>query len=156
MVRELFRTERSLERSLSLLREVRDHHHPLWGRAVPERSKTGSIPFDEPPRDEDLDFDGNEWPIIPREPVPVLAPADEQDDDMVPERWEERLVFDANVSDSSPVVKGTWVTVSHVVTLIVDGWSWSDILRTHPELTEADIRVCLAYIVAQDSNDSLI
>ena len=57
-----------------------------------------------------------------------------------PGRWQDRLVFDSNVSETSPVVKGTWVTVGHVVSLIVDGWTWSDILRVHPELTEDDIR----------------
>jgi uncharacterized protein (DUF433 family) len=43
--------------------------------------------------------------------------------------------------------------VSHVVSLIVDGWTWSNILRTHPELTEEDIRTCLAYTVAEDNDD---
>ncbi len=61
-----------------------------------------------------------------------------------------RFVTHPNVSDHSPVIKGTLVTVSHVVSLIVDGWTWSDILRAHPELTEDDIRACLAYTVAAD------
>ena len=69
-------------------------------------------------------------------------------------RWQDRLVFDENVSDDSPVVKGTWVTVSQVVTRIVDGFTWADILRTHPELTEDDIRVCLAFAIEQESDDS--
>ena len=64
------------------------------------------------------------------------------------------LVMDPSVSDTSPVVKGTWVTVGHVVSLIVDGWTWGDILRTHPELTEEDIRVCLAYTIAQDNGEA--
>lgn len=65
--------------------------------------------------------------------------------DKIPEAFRERLVFDHNVSDISPVIKGTWVTVSHVINLIVDGWTWGDVLRCHPELTEDDIRSCLAY-----------
>ena len=76
-----------------------------------------------------------------------------EDDAPIPVRWQDRLVFDFNVSETSPVVKGTWVTVGHVVSLIVDGWTWSDILRTHPELTEDDIRTCLAYTVEQDNGD---
>lgn len=64
--------------------------------------------------------------------------------------WRERLVIDPEVSDASPVVRGTWITVAHVVSLIVDGWSWADILRDHPELTEDDIRACLAYTVEQE------
>lgn len=59
--------------------------------------------------------------------------------------WKDRLVFDFEVSDFSPVVKGTWVTVSHVVSLIVDGHSWADILRSHPELTQDDVHACMAY-----------
>ena len=72
-----------------------------------------------------------------------------QGEEPLAENWQGRLIFDFNVSEASPVVKGTWVTVGHVVSLIVDGWTWGDILRTHPELTEEDIRVCLAYTVAR-------
>jgi uncharacterized protein (DUF433 family) len=61
----------------------------------------------------------------------------------------DRLVFDFDVSDVSPVVKGTWVTSDHVVSLVVDGHTWDDILRAHPELTGDDIRACLAYHLDQ-------
>jgi uncharacterized protein (DUF433 family) len=65
-------------------------------------------------------------------------------------RWRDRLLLDPEVSDVSPVIRGTWVTVSHVVSLVVDGWSWADILRAHPELIEDDIRACLAWTVEQE------
>jgi uncharacterized protein (DUF433 family) len=61
------------------------------------------------------------------------------------ERWEDRLTSVPCVSEHSLVVEGTFVTVEHVVSLIVDGWTWSDIIRAHPDLTEDDIRACLAY-----------
>lgn len=69
-------------------------------------------------------------------------------------RWGHRLAFDFNVSETSPVVKGTWVTVAHVVELIVDGWSWADVLRTHPELVEDDVRACLAYTVDEHTREA--
>ncbi len=98
----------------------------------------------------------NEWPIVPdastddlvAEPGPEPRPADDGDGTA---GWEHRLVFDFDVSDISPVVKGTWVAVGHVVSLIVDGWTWADILRSHPELIEDDIRACLAYTLAEES-----
>lgn len=62
-----------------------------------------------------------------------------------PAGLDERLTIDPDVSRVSPVVRGTRVTAQEVVSLVVDGWTWSDILRTHPELTEADIRACLAH-----------
>lgn len=79
---------------------------------------------------------------------PPPTDGDDEPDPTPP--WQDRLVFDFNVSESSPVVKGTWVTAGHIVSLIVDGWTWSDILRCHPELTEDDIRVCLAYAVENE------
>ena len=70
--------------------------------------------------------------------------------------WSGRLVFDTKVSDRSPVVRGTWVTAGQVVTFIVDGWTWAEILRAHPELSEDDIRACLAYVIDQDVRDDVI
>ena len=70
-----------------------------------------------------------------------------------PAAWRGRLIFDGNVSEDSPVVLGTWVTVNHIISLIVDGWSWAELLRTHPELTEDDLRACLAYHVQEEAGE---
>ncbi len=80
------------------------------------------------------------------------TPAAESDTPLAP-RWQDRLVFDFTISERSPVVRGTWITVHYVVSLIVDGWTWADILRSHPELTEEDIRTCLAYTVAEEEGE---
>jgi uncharacterized protein (DUF433 family) len=64
--------------------------------------------------------------------------------------WRHRLVFDAAISDGSPVVQGTWVTVEQVVSMVVDGRSWAEILSALPELTEDDIRACLTYSVEEE------
>ncbi len=61
--------------------------------------------------------------------------------------WRGRLDHDPALSETSPIVRGTWVTVDQVIALIVDGWTWKDILRSHPELTEDDLRACLSYSV---------
>ena len=63
--------------------------------------------------------------------------------------WRDRLVLDPEVSPTSPVVRGTWVTVAQVVSLVIDGWSWERILRAFPELTTDDIRACLSYSVEE-------
>ena len=88
----------------------------------------------------------NEWPIVPSEEFVGPPEADPE----IPS-WNERLVYDFDVSEASPVVKGTWVTVAHVVSLIVDGWTWADILRSYPELSEDDIRTCVAYAMAEEN-----
>ena len=64
--------------------------------------------------------------------------------------WRTRLTTNERSDTGSPLVVGTWISAAHVVSLIVEGWSWSDVLRTHPELDEDDIRACLAFTVEHD------
>jgi len=113
-----------------------------------DKDKDGDFAYT-PPYDE-ADF-SNEWPALPDHDAE--GEEEKEDGAVGSARWQDRLVFDFNVSEASPVVKGTWVTVSHVVSLIVDGWTWADVLRTHPELTEDDVRTCLAYSVEHDHGD---
>jgi uncharacterized protein (DUF433 family) len=72
------------------------------------------------------------------------------------EAWRDRLQFDSRYSQSSPVVRNTCVTAGHVVSLIIDGWSWADIMRSHPELEEDDIRACLAFTLEEEPEDFVI
>ncbi len=159
--RDALRAERSLETALDFLATARAASSPRWGKAVHVPSKIDPSLLD----DEDVvggldeELYSNEWPTLPdfcddelADTVDTPESDDQDDDGEIPVRWQERLVFDENVSATSPVVRGTWVTVGHVVSLIVDGWTWSDVLRTHPELTEDDIRTCLAYTVEQDNS----
>jgi len=89
-------------------------------------------------------------PAIPIRPAPPSSSAGRQAVEESPsDSWRDRLTFDPNTSEESPIVKGTWITVDHVISLIVDNWSWADILRSHPELVEDDIRACLSYAIEQ-------
>lgn len=76
------------------------------------------------------------------------------DDELIvdSDAWRSRLLIDPSVSESSPVVRGTWITVGQVVSRIIDGWTWADLLRTHPELCEDDIRACLAFATEDEAN----
>lgn len=83
----------------------------------------------------------------------VEPPHPEEDEDD-PGSWRGRLSLDLNISEDSPVVRGTWITVNHIISLVVDGWTWTDILRSHPELNEDDLRACLAYHVQEERDGS--
>jgi uncharacterized protein (DUF433 family) len=101
-----------------------------------------------------LDWAAKERPDLLPNPKAKSVPQPEPDaDDDEPDapRWQDRLIFDPAVSETSPVVKGTWVTAAHIISLVVDGFSWAEILRTHPELVEDDIRACLKYTIEEDS-----
>ena len=150
--REMLRSECSLETALMLLETSRRAIGARWNHAVYPASKVVEEPAGDLEEQSDLLSDAdqsNEWTRVPDLDFEPEYPKEETMS--VPRiRWEDRLNFEESISDSSPVVKGTWVTVNQVVSLIVDGWNWSDVLRTHPELNEEDIRACLAYSVEQD------
>jgi uncharacterized protein (DUF433 family) len=157
---EAAQVEADLSSAIALLEAARKVQHPRWGRAEHPASPAPAEPAETAAHDEPgsaLRFDpdaadhANEWAHIDDDPDECdVEEEDEDHEEEMPARWQDRLVFDENVSKTSPVVKGTWITVSHIVSLIVDGWSWADILRSHPELTEDDVRMCLAYSVEQD------
>lgn len=141
--------ERSFTRILARLERLRARRQSRWGAPV---HASQAVPLAEPeaPRAKPLrvvpyHVEGQGFDLA------LNAGETEVDaDEAAAENWRARLTFDTAISDSSPVVKGTWVTASQVVSLVVDGWSWAEILRTHPELTESDIRACLAYTVEQE------
>ncbi len=150
LLRQSERAERALRKALDALASVRKPDS--WGRAA---ALDTSLLLGGSAADVDDAVVSFASDVISTEDVADdLAGTDETPDDGEPlPRWQDRLVFDENVSADSPTVKGTWVTVAQIVTLIVDGFTWADILRTHPELTEDDVRVCLAFAHEQETDD---
>jgi uncharacterized protein (DUF433 family) len=137
------RAARSVKEALESLNYIRDRSRRRTTSATVET-------FFDPFRSE---IEPNEWPVVPfdrsdESAIEVLPVEDEETP-----IWRDRLVFDFEVSDVSPVIRGTWITVSHVVSLIVDGHTWADILRSHPELSEDDVRACVAFAVAQEQDE---
>lgn len=60
------------------------------------------------------------------------------------------LKKEALIGDGTPLIKGTLISAGRVIGHIVEGWSWSEILAIYPELSESDIRECLAYSIESD------
>ncbi|MEK7794661.1 MAG: DUF433 domain-containing protein [Candidatus Hydrogenedentota bacterium] len=59
--------------------------------------------------------------------------------------WEDYIELNPEVMVGKPVVKGTRLTVEHVVGLLAAGWPIEDILQGFPSLTRESIQACLAY-----------
>ncbi len=148
LLRQSERAERALGKALDALAAVRKAD--AWGRAA--ALDTSLLLGESSTDDAAVSFESD---VISTEDIAddFAGPDETPVDDGPLPRWQDRLVFDENVSADSPTVKGTWVTVSQIVTLVVDGFTWADILRTHPELTEDDLRVCLAFAHEQESDD---
>lgn len=57
----------------------------------------------------------------------------------------ERISVDPEVSFGKPTIRGTRIWVGLVLGLLADGMSHEEILAEYPQLSEDDVRACLAY-----------
>jgi len=55
------------------------------------------------------------------------------------------ITIEAGKRGGRPCIRGLRIAVADVLGWLASGMSAADILRDYPELTEADIRACLAY-----------
>ena len=55
------------------------------------------------------------------------------------------ITIDPNIRFGKPCVFGTRITVYDVLGWLASGMSFEDILSDYPELTDTQVRACLAY-----------
>jgi uncharacterized protein (DUF433 family) len=56
-----------------------------------------------------------------------------------------RIVIDPKIMVGKPVIKGTRLTVQHILGLMAQGMSMQELLEEYDNLTEKDILACLAF-----------
>ena len=59
--------------------------------------------------------------------------------------YQDVITIEAGKRGGRPCVRGLRIAVADVLGWLAAGMSQQDILRDFPELTEVDIRACLAY-----------
>jgi uncharacterized protein (DUF433 family) len=60
-----------------------------------------------------------------------------------------RIVINPKVMVGKPIIKGTRITVEHIMWQLSSGMSPTDILDAHPHLAIDDIRAACAYAAAR-------
>ncbi|HEX4160507.1 MAG TPA: DUF433 domain-containing protein [Rhizomicrobium sp.] len=60
-----------------------------------------------------------------------------------------RIVIDPEVMVGKPVIKGTRITVEHIMRELATGASTQEVLELYPHLTADDVRAALAYAAAR-------
>ena len=60
--------------------------------------------------------------------------------------WHERIVSDPLILVGKPVVKGTRLSVEHLIEQLANGWSEADLLDSYPGLVREDLQACYAYV----------
>ncbi len=56
-----------------------------------------------------------------------------------------RIKIDPNICFGKPCIKGTRIWVSLILDLLASGYDTKKILEEYPQITEEDIRACIAY-----------
>ena len=64
--------------------------------------------------------------------------------------YRDRIVIDPEIRFGKPSVKGTRITVGDVLSYLASGMSEQQILADFPQLTQDDIRACLAFAAERE------
>ncbi|MCB8839577.1 DUF433 domain-containing protein [Aurantimonas sp. VKM B-3413] len=72
---------------------------------------------------------------------------------MPADSYRDRIVTDPEVMFGKPTIKGTRLTVEHVLRRLAAGWSVEDLLHEHPRLTREDVMAASA-IAADHLHDA--
>jgi uncharacterized protein (DUF433 family) len=64
--------------------------------------------------------------------------------------WQERISVDPRVRSGKPCIKGTRITVYDILEYLAGGMTEEALLRDFPDVTQADIRACLAFAAARE------
>jgi uncharacterized protein (DUF433 family) len=61
------------------------------------------------------------------------------------EDWKTRIIVDSDILAGKPIIKGTRISVEHVLDLMANGWTTETILENYPQLKRRDITAVLKY-----------
>ncbi len=69
--------------------------------------------------------------------------------------WHDRIEIKKDVLCGKAVVKGSRLSVEHLVGLLAQGWSEADVLDAYPGLGREDLLACLKYATEAVANEQL-
>jgi len=64
--------------------------------------------------------------------------------------WEDRITVDPAVRSGKPCIKGIRITVYDVLEYMAGGMAETEILGDFPDLSQEDLRACLAFAAARE------
>jgi uncharacterized protein (DUF433 family) len=60
--------------------------------------------------------------------------------------WREYIISDKEVLLGKPTIKGTRISIEHIIQLLAQGWSENEILDNYPRLTKTSIQAVFSYL----------
>jgi uncharacterized protein (DUF433 family) len=61
------------------------------------------------------------------------------------ENWRTRITVNPEILAGKPIIKGTRISVEHILDLLANGWAQETILENYPQLKKQDITAVLKY-----------
>ena len=53
--------------------------------------------------------------------------------------WRSRIALEPEILAEKPVIKGTRISVEHILELLANGWTDEEMLENYPQLEKKDI-----------------
>ena len=69
--------------------------------------------------------------------------------------WRQRIESKPDVLCGKPCLRGTRLSVEHLVGLLAQGWPIDEVLHAYPGLTMEDLLACLKYATESVANEQL-
>ena len=60
--------------------------------------------------------------------------------------WKDYIISDKEILLGKPTVKGTRISVEHIIGLLAQGWSEAQILENYPRLSKESLQAVFTYI----------
>jgi uncharacterized protein (DUF433 family) len=67
-----------------------------------------------------------------------------------------RVVINPEVMTGKPIIKGTRITVEHIMRELASGMTPADLLDAHPHLAAEDIQAACAYAAARLAEERIL
>ena len=61
-------------------------------------------------------------------------------------KWQDYIVSETEVLLGKPTIKGTRISVEHIIGLLAQGWTEIQILENYPRLNQESLQAVFAYI----------
>lgn len=61
-------------------------------------------------------------------------------------KWKNFIVSDKEILLGKPTIKGTRISVEHIVGLLAQGWNEAQLLENYPRLTKESLQAVFLYI----------
>ncbi|HVT80615.1 MAG TPA: DUF433 domain-containing protein [Phycisphaerae bacterium] len=71
-------------------------------------------------------------------------------------RWEDHIEQKPGVMMGKPVIKGTRLTVEHIVERLGAGWTEAELMESYPDLTRDEIHAALTFAAKSLSSEMTV